>query len=90
MHADVVDLVIDVHQTVPQSGEATEPTRQRVVDDAVLVQDGETVAEVARGPPALGGDDVVRQIDTGLRGDLDKVSAGVHLVLQVLGDRQVT
>ena len=60
MHADVVDLVVDVHQTVPQSGEATEPARQRVVDDAVLMQDGEAVAEVARGPPALGGDDVIR------------------------------
>jgi hypothetical protein len=32
---------------------------------------------------------VVRQIDAGLCCDLDEISAGVHLVLQVLGDRQV-
>jgi len=90
VHTDVVDLVVDAHQTVPQPGEVTEPARQHVVDDAVLVQDGEGVAEVTRGSSALGGDDVVRQIDAGLRCDLDEVPAGVHLVAQVLGDRQVT
>ncbi|HEX5346042.1 MAG TPA: hypothetical protein VFW64_02905 [Pseudonocardiaceae bacterium] len=90
MHPTVVDLVVDVHESIPQSGEATEPPGQRVVDDAVLSEDREAVAEVTRGPPAFGGDDVVGQIDAGLRRDLDKVTACVHLVAQVFGDRQVT
>jgi hypothetical protein len=48
VHAGVVDLVIDVHESIPQLGEATELSRQRVVDDAVLTEDGEAVSEVTR------------------------------------------
>jgi hypothetical protein len=76
-----------VHESIPQSGEATEPPGQRVVDDGVLSEDGEAVAEVTRGPPAFGRDDVVGQIDAGLRRDLDEITAGVDLVAQVFGDR---
>jgi hypothetical protein len=43
VHAGVVDLVIDVHESIPQLGEATEPAGQHVVDDAVRTEDGEAV-----------------------------------------------
>ena len=37
VHASVVDVVVDMHQTVSQPGEATQPAGQYAVDDAMLV-----------------------------------------------------
>lgn len=49
----------------------------------MLVQDREAVTEVTRCPPALRGDQVVRDIDADLCRGLDEVPAGESLLLYI-------
>ena len=64
----VVDILVNVDKPVAQTGQVLEAGDEIPGQHTVLTQHGKGVSVVDRVAPALGGNHVISQIDTGLRG----------------------
>lgn len=82
----VVDLGVEVDDEVARAGERDHAARETVVEHSDLGEDAEGVAVVPGCPVAVGGDDVVGQVDADLRGRLHQVTTSERVGC-VLGEQ---